>query len=169
VGDVIWPGVGCGRLLRPDGPWSGVQQVSPTVERMTQRAALAAPPATHTYPSLTVERVESCDFIFSSRKQGKVCWPSRAISRAAGFHGSWVLGPPPAPSGRRRLRRIISRATPSNRQSTPKDFNSGAWPRRLRRRPEANFQARSIGDPAPVNNRQKSKCAGTTSRHRFPA
>ena len=66
-----------------------------------------------------------------------VCRPSLATSRAADFHRNMVRGPPPAPSARKRLLRIISLAMRSREQSRLRDFSSGGWPRKPQLRPEA--------------------------------
>ena len=88
-------------------------------------------------PSSTAERIQSCEFTFSNRRRGKVCRPSLATSRAADFHRNMVRGPPPAPSARKRLLRIISLAMRSREQSRLRDFSSGVWPRKPQLRPEA--------------------------------
>jgi len=49
------------------------------------------------------------------------------------LHSSWVLGPPPAPSGRRRLRRISSRANAIEQAIGAKGFQ--LW--RLAKKAEA--------------------------------
>ena len=151
--------VGRCRLLRRGRPRSGAQQISGPVEWLRERAdalrmimigcsARAPSVVTIRLLSSSAERVESCSFTFSSRKRGKVCRPSRAISQGAGCRTAMVPGSPLGRSGRITLRPINSLAMRLRKQSTLRDFSSGAWSRKLKTAPDGKTGVASAPRPS---------------------
>ncbi len=126
----VWLGAERGRRLRRGSRRSGVQQTSGTLGRMMRVARGVVRPAA----SWKTAHGRSADSsTFSSRKRGKVCRPSPAISPAASFQPSMAPGPPPAPSAPRKLLPTNSPARRSKKPSMRRDFNFGAWPSRPKR------------------------------------